>query len=184
MHKNELLHAVFGEVRQFFFEAMLHGWASDTTGTKAQTNLFQPGVTYYHYQKVFPFEPIPLTFELSDSYASDEQTGNFFGSIIITIDGKPVWFMHYQGMYPPEANVVLRAAMTFAYHANVFHGGRGPFCYKDQQSGFDYICLVTKNSFEDFCGKEAVLDTRDYPDIKKIGFLEFLGGSLVHDKTP
>lgn len=92
------------EIKKFFFEASLAGWA----GNGKKTTLPElPMLKVYIYEKG-RFRYVDLYY----AYASGKQS---FGQTTIWYDGIPVWGMQFGGYYPEDVIPFLKTALRNTY---------------------------------------------------------------------
>lgn len=133
------------EVQEFFFKAMLGGYAAGAKKTPL------PGVPGF---KLIPFREGNLT--LFDSYTVNPESGKSAGTTIIWYKDVPVWMMACGGFYEKEAVPFLKRALLHAYERKEFVGGRGPLVFKSDT--LIYTNSPHLNTFERFGGRESVFD--------------------------
>ncbi|MFA6588487.1 MAG: hypothetical protein WCT08_05465 [Patescibacteria group bacterium] len=151
------------EIKEFFFTAMLSGWAA-ASGAK---RMIIPNLPGY---KAFEFREGGL--RLVDCWCVNGD--HSAGFTTIWENDIPRWTMHYGGMYPQAAIHVVKRALYLAYEDRQFYGGRG-LLLLEPDGPFGYINQVLKKDFHDFCGREAVYnnETRQI-----VGFHDYWGISL------
>lgn len=152
------------EIKQFFFTAMLSGWATAKHPHKVILGL--PGY------KLLEFHEGALY--LVDCWCVN---GNHSaGFTTIWENGIPRWVMHYGGMYPAEAIPLVKRSLFLAYEDRQFYGGRGLLVFELKNDElYEYTNQVQKKDFHDFCGRETVYDAETK---KIIGFHDYWGMSL------
>lgn len=121
---------------RFFYEAMLAGYA-DSTKKSATGDI--PGERTFKYDN-------SRDLRLVDTYFVTKRTGVSGGSTFIySLQYGPLWLMQYIGTYAKEAIPCLKAALSKAYAAEQYIGGRGPLTFK--HNDFLYHNAVQENHF-------------------------------------
>lgn len=131
------------EIKRFFFEAMLAGYAS---GVDPSSSADLPN------GKIIRFEDgewllVDLWTESPNSYQTVGTTTIFFKQI-------PVWDMQYDGQYNPDAIETLKLALNEAHRNSLFVGGRGVM--KFTHNGLTYTNSPGDNRFILFNGTEQI----------------------------
>jgi hypothetical protein len=151
------------EAKDFFFRAMLSGWA---LGGKKITISEMPGYKAIPYREG--------DFYLLDRWCSGPGIGKSAGATTIWFQNVPVWVMHYGGCYESEEVVrFVKRALRVAYEGRAFFGGRGPAHLTDTE--LTYRNFVKFNEFRKFGGTEEV---RDH-NWGLLGFHDYWGMSLM-----
>jgi hypothetical protein len=133
------------EVQEFFFKAMVQGWAVGGQKIKIAD---MPGY------KAIPFRD--GDFYLLDCYCVTPNSPKSAGATTIWFRDMPVWVMNYGGLYDKEAIPFLKRALLKAYEARHFFGGRGPFVFAE--GSLIYFNQPRVNMFDKFEGREEVFD--------------------------
>jgi hypothetical protein len=152
------------KIRKFFFQAMLHGWASG--GSKFQIPSL-PGFKAIEYTNG--------TLRLLDVWSKTPESNKSSGMTTIFFENNPVWIMHYGGLYEKKASRLVKVALAEAYQKSEFFGGRGPMCVFSDVHKFFYFNAVAINDFERFKGREEVIDY----DRQVLGWHDYWGMSLI-----
>ncbi len=154
------------QVQQFFFKAMLEGW---TTGGQEVEMPNMPGYT------ALPFQEGDL--RLIDCYCVNPMSRKSAGTTTISLQGIPVWVMHYGGFYEEGAIVFLKQALLKVYQDHEFIGGRGPRLYV--RGDLLYV-NEPDGDFTKFNGREEIFNIEDGLKNKtSLGFHEYWGMSLL-----
>ena len=142
--------------REFFFEGMLHGYASS-----APRKPF-PGLPG---SKCVTYERERHELKLVDVWFAKLNSDSSHGMTVIWCSDIPVWMMHYGGCYRQEARPFLKTALRDAYDKKLFRGGRGPIRFGGEPGDrFRYFNVVDPNydTFESFRGTERILTMEDH----------------------
>lgn len=150
------------EVEQFFFKAMVEGYAAG--GQKIK-------IADMPNYKAIPFRD--GDFYLLDRYCVTPHGPKSAGTTTIWFQDAPVWLMNYGGYYEERAIKFLKTALRKAYEARQFFGGRGPLVFSE--GSLVYVNQPRFNDFLKFEGREEVfdLDTRS-----SLGWHEYWGMTL------
>lgn len=151
------------KIQAFFFNAMLHGWAS---GAEAGEVIDMPG-----YEAI-PFREGDLS--LLDCYCMNPSSGKSAGTTTIWYQDTPVWFMSYGGHYEEAAILCLKHALLKAYQEGLFLGGRGVNSF--QEGSLSYNNEAHAPNFVTFSGREAVFDVQANISL---GYHQYWGMSLI-----
>jgi len=151
-------------LKEFFFKAMLAGWAGEGKKSKIAE---LPGYKYV----VFREDDLMLT----DIYSVTSNSSKSSGLTTIFYNNNPVWVMHYWGWYYKKAILIVKEALTQAYSKGIFWGGRGLEALNG--NSMDYRNWPDENSFDCFSGREFVRLEGDEHSI--LGYHEYKGGSLI-----
>ncbi|MFA6043181.1 MAG: DUF5680 domain-containing protein [Patescibacteria group bacterium] len=154
------------EVKKFFFEAKLHGWAADVPSSSVPG---KPGYKRITFKRG--------RFLLVDEWCTTGHSRMSAGTSTIFCDKEPVWFMSYTGFYEKVAIPFLKLALLRSYQAREFNGGRGPNDF--EQKGMVYSNEVDLDDFENFQGCESV--TRKGRGQKLLGEHHYYGVSLLRE---
>lgn len=164
--------ATLGAHRRFF-DAMLQIWALDSPGVQPKERNGQ-----YEIEIQFPYGADHYRYVFVDRWYWSP-TGKTAGTSTIIYGSWPVWFMSYGGFYREQEIPFLKRALHAAYSDRIFRCGRGPECFVDPDfPDLRYENSVTKNGFEDFSGREAVL-ARDGTGFIEVGYYSLWGMGLV-----
>ncbi len=127
-----------------FFTGMLNGYAGNSK-TSLIPELAAKIMTWKegHYALV-------------DHWQTTKLSRKSFGTTMISFDDDIVWEMQYWGEYKDEVIPFLKEALAAAYGDRLFCGGRG--AYRFEKSGLLYVNVPSSNDFEDFSGKEMVIN--------------------------
>lgn len=153
------------EVRAFFFRAMLQGWVAGAKGVGIGD---MPG-----------FEAIDFTdgdFRLRDCFGVYRSSGKSAGFTTVTYKYEPVLFMSYGGWYDKRAIPVLKSALRYAYEAQEFVGGRGPFEYIKDSITYRNSFNPLLNQMNWFEGDEGITDNLTN---ESLGHHHYWGMSLM-----
>jgi hypothetical protein len=155
------------EVQDFFFKAMLQGWASNAAKTLDPQN---PGHKHIRI--------VENGWMLIDQYYVDHRSLKSAGSTKIWYDDKLLWIMAYGGYYEKEASAFVKKVLLHTYGLNMFCGGRGmPNC---RIENLYYLNQADENGFNHFRGweqvKAAILGGSAF---KSLGFHDYWGMSLL-----
>ncbi|MDP2631730.1 MAG: hypothetical protein Q8P30_03110 [Candidatus Uhrbacteria bacterium] len=160
------------EVQEFFFKAMLHGWAGDGKPI-AVTDM--PGFKEFSFQD--------SKFLLKDRFSSTPESDKSSGTTTIWFQDVPIWNMYYAGWYTKEASGVVKHALRQAYENEVFRGGRGQPCTLTKQMSPDsqeitvrYNNVLRSNGFDQFEGCE---DVRNMSHNELCGYHRYHGMILL-----
>ena len=138
-------------VEQFFFDAMIHGYAAGIKGTPVPN---MPG----YKQIVFRDDD----FLLVDQWGTTPHSSKSAGTTKIWSQDVPVWFMSYGGEYPDHLIPFLRLAIRSAYESHQFFGGRGPRIFNngipfpEKEDSLLYVNQIHVNGFGRFSGYECI----------------------------
>lgn len=152
------------EAQDFFFFAMQRGWASDAPKQKDDR---RPG-----YKFIRATEHLWV---LEDSYYVDLKSMKSAGTTNIWYDDRLLWVMNYGGWYDKEAAAFVKKALLYAYELKIFFGGRGAPGFKKDNLYYCNDVDKNKNKFDDFFGREEVLDSSG----KIRGYHRYSGMSLI-----
>lgn len=150
------------QVQQFFFKAMIRGWAAGVQKIKIAE---MPGY------KAIPFQE--GEFRLLDCYCVNPHSQMSAGTTTIWFQGVPVWVMNYGGYYEERAILFLKRALLETYEAQRFVGGRGPIMYSE--GPLVYVNTPRLNGFVGFEGHEKVFDLAGV----QLGYHTYSGMGLV-----
>lgn len=148
--------------QEFFFEAMLRGYASDVVPTKV---LGMPGFKEIEYNKG--------SWRCIDRWAVRPDSNRSAGTTNIWYCDMPIWTMSYQGWYDEGVIWLLRAALKSNYDHKFFSGGRGAGHFKKENLEYSNRC---RGSFLDFSGREKICRTITG---EVLGYHEYLGMALL-----
>ena len=154
------------KVQEFFFKAMIQGWAS---GAPAVSFPELPGFEGYTFNP-----PGQGLLSLRDCFTGAGE--KFFGTTTIWREKNPIWMMHYQGWYKKGAEPLLRRALLEAYSKGIFLGGRG-LDMIDPATNLDYHNISPGSRFTQFRGYEKIITRGCNSDIK--GECFFQGRALI-----
>ncbi len=143
-------------LQEFFFEAALMTYAGGAVKTTV------PGLPK---SKMYQYERGNLLY-VDTYWTNGEYSG---GKTLIYEDFQPVWMMDYDGWCKNDDPAVisyLKRALTAAYTAQRFCGGRGPGClltYEDNPEGFKYENRFDPAhfGFRYFQGRERIVRLAD-----------------------
>lgn len=133
------------QVKEFFFLACAHGWASPKPMNKHSKNAGYRGIEFCHGE-----------FRFLDWYCTTPISTFSMGSITIWYQNTVVWGMQFQGHYPKEVIPFVKAALNVAYLHKWFLGGRGPELFENEK--YTYVNTITMNGFARFSGEERIYD--------------------------
>ncbi len=132
-------------IKNFFFKAMMEGWASG--GGEKLTIPQLPGYKAIGHRDG--------DFYLIDCYCKNPEYHGSSGFTTIYWKNNPIWTMHYGGEYINKDTVnFLKNALLFAYTHRQFCGGRGPSSLS--LLGMIYINTPEQNNFVNFSGRETI----------------------------
>lgn len=149
--------------QEFFFEAMLAGYASSA---KPDTHPVFPGWKQITYTK--------SPFTLEDSWCDEG------GYTHICLTGYLVWVMRYRGSYSKEDGVIhlLKSALYESYRHKNFIGGRGPNDFTLDGTK-RYVNNWRGRGFASFWGTETIFDPHRPHDEQRFGEHSYSGMLLV-----
>ncbi len=157
------------DIQEFFFEAMMQGYAGDGNVTRV---FDMPGFKRVEVNRG-PWRCI-------DQWSSYSDSNRSTGATFIWHQDIPVWDMHYGGWYSPDVVWFLKAALKSSYERKLFYGCRGPNSFKIE--GLEYSnrwqapFRVSSLAFRDFSGKEEI---RRIVTQEVLGYHEYFGMSLL-----
>lgn len=101
-----------------------------------------------------------MAFTSGDFYLTDmwltTSSNKSAGMTTIYFQGKPIWFMTYDGFHNEEVVPFLKEVLLKTYSQNKFCGGRG--LPRDVGGDYIYENNVLENSFSSFRGCEKIFD--------------------------
>lgn len=136
------------EIQDVFFAAMCDGYASEVPKISSIQELPD--------SKVITFVDGP--FKIVDTYFVNENTHYSAGLTLIYHEGKIVWFMSYAGLYDEPEISFLKQALLMNYRRAIFHGGRGPEYWKEEDGAQRCYRNHVSGNFAHFSGKETIAD--------------------------
>ncbi len=159
------------DAKQFFFEAMMHGWAASAPRTiipglpGSKSTSFRLG-----------------DYSLLDCYFAAPDSNSSYGMKIIWLAEKPIWVMNFGGWYDKKVVPFLKRALMCNYRDNIFLGGRGPERLEGEDHTLQYLNEVKQNDFGNFQGYEHIIATSDQIGVsagQKLGEHHYFGGLLA-----
>jgi len=135
-------------VEAFFFEAMMHGYATEV---EPFLNIPLPGWKTISYENE--------SLQLVDMWHTTPNSDYSSGVITIFRKDMPIWVMHFGGWYKKSAIQFLKNALMHSFENRKFTGGRGPFSLESE--GLTYKNIVILNSFVEFYGHEKITSETD-----------------------
>lgn len=157
------------EIQNFFFDAMLHGWAA---GVEARLVPNMPRYQEIPYQRG--------DFSMVDRWCSGSG-GKFSGTKTIDYQSVPVWQMHYAGWYEEGVISFLKFVLFDTYQGSKFLGGRGTYALIDRGKHLAYANQPEpRSSFLEFSGQEFIRHTKGTTvETKQKGECRYFGMSLI-----
>lgn len=113
------------KVQQFFFKAMVEGWATNTPKIKVAD---MPGYKAIYFKDG--------NYSLMDRYCVTPLSNKSAGTTTIWFNDIPVWVMNYGGYYEEEVIDFLKRMLGKTYQASEFIGGRGPWTYVQEDFAY------------------------------------------------
>jgi hypothetical protein len=149
------------QIRDFFFRAMLQGYA-EQDGGKIQKF---PRCSQFVWQEG--------NLSIIDTWYVSPGSDKSAGHTVIFLEDVPVWFMSYGGQYQESAIPLLKQALKQAYQERRFLGGRG--ISRAEGTDLYYINVPRVNDFAKFCGREEITNRNK----NLLGFHEYWGMALI-----
>jgi hypothetical protein len=156
-------------ILEFYFRAMVEGYASKTRSVRAVAR--HPGSKQISYQEG------PWT--ITDTWHVTPLSQFSGGATHIYFEGKLVWMMQYFGYYPEELIPFLKEALAVEYKERRFNGGRGPRGLISSDKKLIYNNRPDAKSFESFHGIETIRPRHEDPTPKNSGWHRYHGGLMI-----
>lgn len=157
---------ILSGAKSVYFAAMLDGWFGE--GQKSVKVVGVTGEVTISYSDG--------DYMVVDRFSSTPDTHYSKGDTMILYKNQPVWEMAYSGQYPPVVIPFLKKSLCEAYKRKEFCGGRGPHHFGENS----YMYHNTfEGGFEEFSGRECVVDIIGIGDKHEYGFHTFLGHALI-----
>ncbi len=156
------------ELRNFFFEFMLAGYASGRTPETVIRFPGDYGTKRHSYGNLAGWYGI-------DEWRTTKFHDGSAGTTSLYHKGHLVWEMHYFGHYPEACLSFLKSALLACYQSSIWEGGRGPERFEDDvwryQNMVNYDRDLTR-----FSGREFILNRAT---LQEAGEHRYFGGSLL-----
>lgn len=157
---------LLARAKEFFFKAMINGWASNGKGRKNGE------------YKEFLFAE--NEFQLVDKYCVIAETKRSTGTTTIFFRNNPIWFMVYGGFYQKKHIPFLKEVLLKTYKEKEFFGGRGFYMKKNKliyiNKSHKRYSPIGENCFTEFSGEEKIVSNATG---RRHGYHNYFGMALI-----